>query len=1044
MHRLLQWAITGLALLCFATPAQALDPLRMLSQYMRERWGSERGFTAGTVSAIAQTTDGYLWIGTETGLVRFDGLNFRLFQQASPGTLPIGPVQGLVADAEANLWVLLKNTKILRYHDGKFELGREDAEFGVTAISRRRNGAALFSSLAYGTLTYKGGRFAILPSPPGELPKSAATPTSETTDSSHLSWANILTSACRECSHFFAEPNSAVTSMTETTDGKVWLGTRDKGLFYMNEGRVFAVGKGFEDAKITCLLPLDKGELWIGTEKGVMQWDGAAFTLAGVPSSLRHTQALAMIRDRDSNIWVGTAGGLARVNGEEVSLAEGRETAGPVTALYEDREGNLWIGNPRGIERLRDSAFVTYSVAGLQSESGGPVYVDQEGRAWFAPFEGGLHWLKGEKTGSVTSDGLSRDVVYSITGSQNELWIGRQQGGLTHLGYGDGSIMTKTYTQADGLAQNSVYAVHQSREGTVWAGTVSGGVSEYTNRRFTTYTTANGLASNTITAIAEGRDDTMWFATPNGLSALSKGQWRVLGVRDGLPSGEVNCLLSDSVGTLWMGTASGLAFLNSGHVQVPSQAPASLHEPILGIAEGKSGRLWIATSNHVLAARREELVGGALSSADVREYGLEDGLLGTEGVKRHQSVFADPLGRVWFSMNRGLSVVDTARAAGSSAPAIIQIEGLTVDGNGSDLGRPVRVPPGGHRVTFLYSGLSLAVPGRVRFKYKLDGFDQGWSEPVSTREAVYTNLSHGSYRFHVMASNSDGLWNGSESSIAFTIEPAFWQTWWFRLSSGVAMALLILTYTRLRMHILTQQLHVRFEERLAERTRIARELHDTLLQGFHGLLLRFQTVSNLLPERPAEAKQRLESAIDQAAQTITEGRDAVQQLRSSTVVTNDLAFAVSTLGEELAADETNQNSAAFRVEVEGTPRNLHPILRDEVYRIAGEAMRNAFRHSQARQIEVEIQYEERQLRLRVRDDGKGVDPKLLKDEGRPGHWGLNGMHERAKLLGARLDVWSQLDSGTEVELSVPASIAYAPSPASRRSWWFGKGAEMKS
>jgi signal transduction histidine kinase len=162
------------------------------------------------------------------------------------------------------------------------------------------------------------------------------------------------------------------------------------------------------------------------------------------------------------------------------------------------------------------------------------------------------------------------------------------------------------------------------------------------------------------------------------------------------------------------------------------------------------------------------------------------------------------------------------------------------------------------------------------------------------------------------------------------------------------------------------------------------------------------------------------------------------------VVTNDLAFAVSALGEELAADETNQNSAAFRVEVEGTPRNLHPILRDEVYRIAGEAMRNAFRHAQARQIEVEIQYEERQLRLRVRDDGNGVDPKLLKDEGRPGHWGLNGMHERAKLLGARLDVWSQLDSGTEVELSVPASIAYAPSPASRRSWWFGKGAEMKS
>ena len=247
---------------------------------------------------------------------------------------------------------------------------------------------------------------------------------------------------------------------------------------------------------------------------------------------------------------------------------------------------------------------------------------------------------------------------------------------------------------------------------------------------------------------------------------------------------------------------------------------------------------------------------------------------------------------------------------------------------------------------------------------------------------------------------------------------------------------------RLRLRRFTQQYNMRLEARVAERTRIARELHDTLLQSFHGLLLRFQTVSNLLPEGPT--KQKLDSAIDQAAQAITEGRDAVQQLRSSTVVTNDLALAVSALGEELAAVGTHQNSAVFRVEVEGTPRNLHPILRDEVYRIAAEAMRNAFRHAQAREIEVEIRYDERQLRLRVRDDGRGVDPKLLNGEGRPGHWGLRAMHERARLVGAHLDVWSELDSGTEVELSVPASIAYATSPAPRRSWLSGKGREMKS
>jgi len=226
---------------------------------------------------------------------------------------------------------------------------------------------------------------------------------------------------------------------------------------------------------------------------------------------------------------------------------------------------------------------------------------------------------------------------------------------------------------------------------------------------------------------------------------------------------------------------------------------------------------------------------------------------------------------------------------------------------------------------------------------------------------------------------------------------------------------------------------------VSERTRIARELHDTLLQSFHGLLLRLQAVANVLPE--GEAKKRLESTIDQAAQAIAEGRDAVQGLRSSTVGTYDLALAVSALGDELAGDESHENSAAFHVDVEGTPRDLDPILRDEVYRIAGEALRNASRHAQARKIEVEIRYDERELRLRVRDDGKGIDPKVLKDEGRAGHFGLHGMRERAKVVGGQLDVWSELDTGTEVELTISASIAYAKSPP-RRSWFWGRGEKV--
>jgi signal transduction histidine kinase len=261
--------------------------------------------------------------------------------------------------------------------------------------------------------------------------------------------------------------------------------------------------------------------------------------------------------------------------------------------------------------------------------------------------------------------------------------------------------------------------------------------------------------------------------------------------------------------------------------------------------------------------------------------------------------------------------------------------------------------------------------------------------------------------------------------------------------------LLLVWYAyRYRLYQISKQFNIRLKERVNERERIARDLHDTLLQSFHGLLLRFQAATNLLPERPAEAQKTLASAIDQAAQAITEGRDAVQGLRSSTIVTNDLARTISTLGEELATSETNQNPAVFRVEVEGAPRNLHPILRDEVYRIAGEAVRNAFRHAQAQRIEVEIRYDERQLRLRIRDDGKGIDPKLLNEDGRAGHCGLRGMRERAKLMRGKLAVWSELDSGTEVELSIPASRAYEIFPTRRRSWlaerFSGRDTEMKS
>jgi signal transduction histidine kinase len=321
------------------------------------------------------------------------------------------------------------------------------------------------------------------------------------------------------------------------------------------------------------------------------------------------------------------------------------------------------------------------------------------------------------------------------------------------------------------------------------------------------------------------------------------------------------------------------------------------------------------------------------------------------------------------------------------------------------------------------------VPDRVRFRYRLDGSDRDWSEPVAERQAVFTNLGPGTYRFRVIASNSEGVWNSTEAALPFTIAPAWWQMGSFWAAIGLVVAGAIWGGYRLRLRQLARQLDVRFEERLAERSRIARELHDTLLQSFQGAVLRFRAVTYMLPDRPVDARATLENAIDQARQAIVEGRDAVQGLRSSAIATNDIAVAIATLAETLSTDDGSQRPPAFHVNVEGTPRDLPPIVQDEVYRIAGEALRNAFRHARASRIEVEIRYDQRGFRLRVRDDGKGIDAAAGAGRTYDGHYGMAGMHERAKLVGGTLSVWSELDSGTEAELTIPASVAYAKSAA---------------
>ncbi len=593
------------------------------------------------------------------------------------------------------------------------------------------------------------------------------------------------------------------------------------------------------------------------------------------------------------------------------------------------------------------------------------------------------------------------------------LWIGTSNGLAS---WKDGKL-----THYEGLAKFYIFTMLEDRGGTVWVS----GIGTPTGRLCAIQASSvhcsgeDGNLGIGVMGLYEDRKGNLWAATVNGFWRWKPGPpdfYSMPGAMDGIRA----FIEGDDGGLLFTGFG-GIKRLMNGKIE-PYSVPGNLQQlRVMRMLRDRHGGLWLGTWD-----------GGIVHVHQGRTDAYSNGLTGIDVV----ALLEDHEGDIWAATSEGLDRFRDPAFKTRPPPALV--EQIKADGKTYDASNGLRLPAHVRDLAIDYTALTLVAPDKIHFRYKLEGQDPNWREVVDDRHVQYSNLPPGDYHFRVTACNSSGVWNEAGASLDFSIAPAYYQTIWFRLSCVVAFLGLLVALYRLRLRRLVRQFNMTLEARLAERTRIARELHDTLLQSFQGVLLKFHVVTYMLTDRP-EAQKSLESVIEQARQAIIEGRDAVQGLRSSVLIGNDIARSLTVLAEELAGTG-NGNCPEFLVNVEGKPHKLVPLLQDEIYRIASEALRNAFLHAQARRIEVEIRYDQRQLRLRIRDDGKGIDPKVLDAGGRVGHHGLPGMHERAKLVGAKLAVWSELHSGTEAELTIPAALAYAKAETARRALFWRKGA----
>jgi len=985
-------------------PAHALDPNKRLTQYIHTSWRIQDGSApAADMVSITQTSDGFLWFVAARGLYRFDGVRFVPW--ALPAGVPVTRIANIFGDRAGGLWVVVENEIV------HLKGGVVSSRFDLRGVQSTQN----ISEDSDGSLWVVRGSL-----------KSLDVPLCHVTDQA------------LEC---FGKddgvPIAPINSLLADGRGGFWLGG-DTALVHWHAGSSETYGTG---GQVVSLVPDADGSIWVGMlgegrGSGLAKWKNG--TIKPFMTSTFDGSRIAvtrMISDRQGNLWVGTdAKGVFRIHGNAVEHYGHMEglSGDTVWTLFEDREGIVWAATSNGIDSFRDPTITTFSaLEGLPKDAAVGVLARKDGTVWVAN-NGSLDRIANGTVSSIrTGAGLPGQQVTTLFEDRaGNMWVGVDDG--LYLFNGRFLRLPEPHGQPLGM----VLGMTEDIDGNIWA-ECSGKPRKLV--RIRDFRVREEFPESQVPpghSLAADPQGGIWIGTLKGDIALFRNGILERKVRVNLTGDSVaDLILAQADGSVLAGSKDGLFGLRDGKPQRMSERNGLPCNWVFSFVEDKEKQWWLSTECGIVELSDTELQrwwANPEAVVQTRFYDILDGA--RPSVPSFTSGAYSSDGRVWFVTGAVVQMLDSSRLSREALPAQTYIESVVVDRKESQATDDLKLSPHPRDLQFDYTSPTYLIPQRVTFRYRLDPYDRDWHQAGTRRQAFYTDLPPGKYSFRVIASNSDGMWNGSDAKLDFSIAPAYYQTNWFRaLCATFFIGLLWATY-QWRVRQLARQFNLALDARVAERTRIGRELHDTLLQSFQGVLLKFQSVLKLLPERPMEARDRLERALDQATEAITEARDAVQGLRSSALDTNDLADFIATIGEELTGDGTDPNSAMIHVRVDGTPRDLKPMVRDEVYRIACEGLRNAVRHAQAREIAVQIQYEEARFRLRVRDDGRGITQETIDRQPSTGHFGLHGMRERSEIIGGRLDVWSKLGTGTAVDLSVPASVAYC-SP-SKWSWIF--------